>query len=149
MATVIKAKTNKTSVNASKAAKTEKPSKTNASATDVKNDKGIKGKVEKTERKSVYNIAGYNSHFSKDAKSIGKPERTAIRKKRDSLIKGIISAGSDKGKASEAIKAFKDFYKSVYMVTDFSPESLAASNADEDTKANIKLALEVIKRSKP
>jgi len=114
---------------------------------DAKTDKGLKDKTAK-KRESVYNLAGFNKFFETNVASIGKGERGRIRKTRDKLIQAIIQNGGSnkKDELKAAIKEFKTFYTAVYAVTDFTSESLAANNADDDTKANVKLALEAIKR---
>lgn len=103
-------------------------------------------KKESKKASDLFNDKVYGP-LSKDKK---KAFRTKVRKKRNKLLKGIIEAHkAKKVKDKKALIAdFISFYKESYALNDFSPLSLHATNADDDTKAMIKEALGIIKRTK-
>jgi len=74
--------------------------------------------------------------------------RDRIRKKRNNLINSINTLRNDKENLKIAIKSFDKFYKETYSLNDYSLESLGRKNSDNDTMANVKLALRLVKLNK-
>jgi len=74
--------------------------------------------------------------------------RDRIRKKRNNLINSINTLRNDKENLKIAIKSFDKFYKETYSLNDYSLESLGRKNSDDDTMANVKLALRLVKLNK-
>jgi hypothetical protein len=79
-----------------------------------------------------------------------KKERGSIRRKRDSLIKGIMDSHQNKDldKRNDLIKEFKGFYKKNYLRNDYSFESLSYKNIKESGRELIGDFLSHIKRWK-
>jgi len=74
--------------------------------------------------------------------------RDRIRRKRNNLINSINTLRNDKENLKIAIKSFDKFYKETYSLNDYSLESLGRKNSDDDTMANVKLALRLVKLNK-
>lgn len=80
----------------------------------------------------------------------GKSQRSKLRRKRNLFISNVIEAFTKKDNATlkKEIEAFNKFYKENYLLNDYSFNSLSRTNADADTKVNINLFLQILKRNK-
>lgn len=72
-----------------------------------------------------------------------KAARKKIRNYTYSMLSTIVENKSEK-----LINAFLDFYKSAYILNDFSFASIASENTKEEKKAILKKGLEIVKDAK-
>lgn len=99
-------------------------------------------KKTKNGKAKLYKDSAYKENES------SKRFRDRIRKERNNLINSINTLRNDKENLKNAIKAFDIFYKKTYSLNDYSLESLGRKNSDNDTMANVKLALNIIRLNK-
>lgn len=81
-----------------------------------------------------------NSLFEGMDEKKKKAARKKIRNYTYSMLSTIVENKSEK-----LISAFLDFYKSVYVLNDFSFASIASENTKEEKKAILKKGLEIVK----
>ena len=81
-----------------------------------------------------------NSLFDGMDEKKKKAARKKIRNYTYSMLSTIVENKSEK-----LISAFLDFYKSVYVLNDFSFASIASENTKEEKKAILKKGLEIVK----
>lgn len=79
-----------------------------------------------------------------------KSTRKKIRNNTFSLLESICKMyeQKDKEKLAKLIKAFKEFYKEVYKVNDFSFSSIASENTKDTKKEVLTKGLNIVKNSK-
>lgn len=79
-----------------------------------------------------------------------KSTRKKIRNNTFSLLESICKMyeQKDKEKLSKLIKAFKEFYKEVYKVNDFSFSSIASENTKDTKKEVLTKGLQIVKNFK-
>lgn len=79
-----------------------------------------------------------------------KSTRKKIRNNTFSLLESICKMyeQKDKEKLAKLIKAFKEFYKEVYKVNDFSFSSIASENTKDTKKAVLTKGLNIVKNFK-
>ena len=104
----------------------------------------------KQAKAQMYSVKKFNAFFNTSIEKIDKKERQKIRRTRDRFVNNILFYFAEKmqSELKKEITEFQKFYTSVYIVSDYSLESLASNNSDKETKVNIRLALQVIKQSK-
>lgn len=71
-------------------------------------------------------------------------KKKAARRKLRNYTYSILSTIVD-NKSEKLISAFLDFYKSAYVLNDFSLASIASENTREEKKALLKKGLEIVK----
>lgn len=71
-------------------------------------------------------------------------KKKAARKKIRNYIYSMLSTIVE-NKSEKLISAFLDFYKSAYVLNDFSLASIASENTKEEKKAILKKSLEIVK----
>lgn len=81
-----------------------------------------------------------NSLFDNMDEKKKKAARKKIRNYTYSMLSTIVENKSEK-----LISAFLDFYKSAYVLNDFSFASIASENTKEEKKAILKKGLEIVK----
>lgn len=81
-----------------------------------------------------------NSLFNGMDEKKKKAARKKIRNYTYSMLSTIVENKSEK-----LISAFLDFYKSAYVLNDFSFNSIASENTKEEKKAILKKGLEIVK----
>lgn len=81
-----------------------------------------------------------NSLFEGMDEKNKKAARKKIRNYTYSMLSTIV-----KNKSEKLISAFLDFYKSAYVLNDFSFASIASENTKEEKKAILKKGLEIVK----
>ena len=81
-----------------------------------------------------------NSLFDGMDEKKKKASRKKIRNYTYSMLSTIVE-----NKSKELISAFLDFYKSAYVLNDFSFASIASENTKEEKKAILKKGLEIVK----
>lgn len=81
-----------------------------------------------------------NSLFDNMDEKKKKAARKKIRNYTYSMLSTIVENKSEK-----LISAFLDFYKSAYVLNDFSFSSIASENTKEEKKAILKKGLEIVK----
>lgn len=99
------------------------------------------------QKQEKYNLSAYNARYNEASEKIDKAERRKIRNERNELLNAIIkaTASEDKSSKAAAIKAFNAFFNALYTSQDMSIENIAGNNADEATKAIVKIALYCMK----
>ena len=104
----------------------------------------------KQAKAQMYSVEKFNAFFNTSIDKIDKKERQKIRRTRDRFVNNILFYYSEKlqNELKKEITEFQKFYTSVYIVSDYSLESLASNNSDKETKVNIRFALQIIKQSK-
>lgn len=73
-------------------------------------------------------------------------KKKAARKKIRNYTYSMLSTIAET-KSEKLISAFLDFYKSAYVLNDFSFASIASENTKEEKKAILKKGLEIVKNS--
>lgn len=81
-----------------------------------------------------------NSLFNDMDEKKKKAARKKIRNYTYSMLSTIVE-----NKSKKLISAFLDFYKSAYVLNDFSFASIASENTKEEKKAILKKGLEIVK----
>lgn len=84
-------------------------------------------------------------------KGLNDQKKKAIRKKFRNVSFSILSkiaSETDKNKLSILVSSFKEFYKEVYQVNDFSFSSIASENTKEEKKDILLKGLEIAKNFK-
>lgn len=111
------------------------------------NKVNIKEIKEKRSKESIYKLDSYNTFFNTDVTVITKKERTKIRRTRNKLIDNIFYFAKEKDNEllNKELKSFQSFYKTIYILNDYSLNSLCANNSDNETKVKIKTFLELLK----
>lgn len=94
----------------------------------------------------IYIESLFNGLNEKQKKSI----RKKIRNNTYSLLESICKMQElkDKEKLAKLIKAFKEFYKEVYKVNDFSFSSIASENTKDTKKEILTKGLQIVKNFK-
>jgi len=119
------------------------------------NDVNITSLIEKANIKKLdtkgnkdlmYNLLGFNEYFKTDSTKIEKSERTKIRKELQKIVNNsiIYSERKEIENLKKEINNFFSFYKAIYLVNDFSLNSLCCKNSDEKRKSDISLFLRII-----
>lgn len=75
---------------------------------------------------------------------MGEKEKKAARKKIRNYTYSMLSTIVE-NKSEKLISAFLDFYKSAYVLNDFSFASIASENTKEEKKTILKKGLEIVK----
>ena len=81
---------------------------------------------------------------------VNKTIRKNIRKKRNSFITNILNLHKEGNKTNlnKEVKSFTQWYKEIYTLNDFTPESIMATNSDKDTKEMVSQFFNILKELK-
>lgn len=81
---------------------------------------------------------------------VDKKQRQIIRKKRNKFVDNVLFFQSQKMNVElkNEINLFNDFYKEIYLLNDYSLNSICQNNSDNETKIKCKLFLQLIKNQK-
>lgn len=116
---------------------TKKENFVNTLLNDVtKNLKTNAGKNESIYKKEIYENLDKSKH---------KNLRTKLRKISENFAKSILSE-TNKDKLQSLIKDFCKYYKEIYLINDYSVNSICSNNTDEQTKENYKKMFEKIQQ---
>jgi hypothetical protein len=104
----------------------------------------------KSAKAQMYSVENFNKFFNCKVEKIDKKERQKIRRTRDRFVNNILFYYGEKqtDELKKEIANFEKFYSTVYVLSDFSLDSLASNNSDKETKVNIRLALQIVKQTK-
>ena len=138
-------------VNAKKATATAKANSTVKLSVDsifkkLENNTNGLLKTSLGKKTEIYIESLFNGLNEKQKKSI----RKKIRNNTYSLLESICKMQElkDKEKLAKLIKAFKEFYKEVYKVNDFSFSSIASENTKDTKKEVLTKGLQIVKNFK-
>lgn len=98
--------------------------------------KSSAGRNESIYKKEIYTDVPKDKH---------KNLRTKLRKISENFAKSIISE-KDKNKLNSLIENFKEYYKGIYLLNDFSVNSICSNNTDNETKKLYEQMFEIIKK---
>lgn len=104
----------------------------------TKNLKTSAGKSESIYRKEIYTDIPKEKH---------KNLRTKLRKITENFAQTII-AEKDKEKLKSIIKDFIEYYKEIYLINDFSVNSICSNNTETETKELYKKMFEIVTNNK-
>lgn len=104
----------------------------------TKNLKSSSGRNESIYKKEIYNDIPKDKH---------KNLRTKLRKISENFAKSIL-AETNTTKLEQLKKDFCEYYKAIYMLNDFSVNSICSNNTDEQTKENYKKMFEKLETIK-
>jgi RNA processing factor Prp31 len=81
---------------------------------------------------------------------VDKKQRQILRKKRNKFVDNVLFFQSQKMlvELKNEINLFNEFYKEVYLLNDYSLNSICQNNSDNETKIKSKLFLQIIKNQK-
>jgi hypothetical protein len=81
---------------------------------------------------------------------VDKKQRQILRKKRNKFVDNVLFFHSQKMlvELKNEINLFNEFYKEVYLLNDYSLNSICQNNSDNETKIKSKLFLQIIKNQK-
>lgn len=87
---------------------------------------------------------GQKTEIYKNIEGMDEKKKKAARKKIRNYTYSMLSTIVE-NKSEKLIKAFLDFYKSAYVLNDFSFASIASENTKEEKKTILKKGLEIVK----
>lgn len=120
-----------------------------------KNEKvifSVKNLIEKT-TKNLKSNSGKNESIYKKQIYVDVPKekqknlRTKLRKITENFAKSII-AEKDANKLKDLIRDFSTYYSEIYLVNDYSVNSICSNNTDAETKELYKKMFEKIEKNK-
>lgn len=94
-----------------------------------------------TKRESIYKSEIFSESTEKEKKSLRKKLRNTLF----SLCSSLIDE-KDEQKKNKLIKSFNDFYKQVYVINDYSLQSVCNENLKAEKKETLQKALELCKK---
>lgn len=106
----------------------------------------VKDILEKTTKNLKTNLGRSESIYKKDIfedVENKKNLRAKLRKIAENFAKTIL-AEENEDKLKSLIKDFNEFYTNIYLVNDYSVNSICSNNTDEQTKENYKKMFEKI-----
>lgn len=109
--------------------------------TFANNTKGLLQTSLGTKKASIYKIEIFDNCNDKEKKSLRKKLRNMLFSCASSLINE-----KDKEKQKSLIKAFNDFYKSCYVINDYSLSSVCNENLKQEKKEILENALNLCKQ---
>lgn len=126
--------------------KVEKVESKKISAKDVlstlqKNTNGLLKTSLGTKKSTIYKEDIFSECSDKEKKSLRKKLRNTLF----SLCSSLISE-TKKEKQNKLIKSFNDFYKSVYVINDYSLQSICNENLKSEKKDILQQALNICKK---
>ena len=104
------------------------------------NTKGLLQTSLGTKKASIYKIEIFDNCSDKERKSLRKKLRNMLFSCASSLV-----SEKDKEKQKSLIKAFNDFYKSCYVINDYSLSSVCNENLKQEKKEILENALNICK----
>ena len=133
-------------VNNVKVEKVEKVESKKISAKDIlstlqKNTNGLLKTSLGTKKATIYKEDIFSECSDKEKKSLRKKLRNTLF----SLCSSLISE-TEKEKQNKLIKSFNDFYKSVYIINDYSLQSVCNENLKSEKKDILQQALNICKK---
>ena len=133
-------KTTKTNESANKVNNTKVSAK-DIILTFANNTEGLLQTSLGTKKASIYKIEIFDNCNDKEKKSLRKKLRNMLFSCASSLINE-----KDKEKQKSLIKAFNDFYKSCYVINDYSLSSVCNENLKQEKKEILENALNLCKQ---
>lgn len=126
--------------------KVEKVESKKISAKDIlstlqKNTNGLLKTSLGTKKATIYKEDIFSECSDKEKKSLRKKLRNTLF----SLCSSLISE-TEKEKQNKLIKSFNDFYKSVYVINDYSLQSICNENLKSEKKDILQQALNICKK---
>ena len=126
--------------------KVEKVESKKISAKDIlstlqKNTNGLLKTSLGTKKATIYKEDIFSECSDKEKKSLRKKLRNTLF----SLCSSLISE-TEKEKQNKLIKSFNDFYKSVYIINDYSLQSVCNENLKSEKKDILQQALNICKK---
>lgn len=126
--------------------KVEKVESKKISAKDIlstlqKNTNGLLKTSLGTKKATIYKEDIFSECSDKEKKSLRKKLRNTLF----SLCSSLISE-TEKEKQNKLIKSFNDFYKSVYVINDYSLQSVCNENLKTEKKDILQQALNICKK---
>lgn len=109
-------------------------------STFANNTKGLLQTSLGTKKASIYKVEIFDNCNDKEKKSLRKKLRNMLFSCASSLINE-----KDKEKQKSLIKAFNDFYKSCYVINDYSLSSVCNENLKQEKKEILENALNICK----
>lgn len=110
-------------------------------STFANNTKGLLQTSLGTKKASIYKVEIFDNCNDKEKKSLRKKLRNMLFSCASSLINE-----KDKEKQKSLIKAFNDFYKSCYVINDYSLSSVCNENLKQEKKEILENALNLCKQ---
>lgn len=110
-------------------------------STFANNTKGLLQTSLGTKKASIYKVEIFDNYNDKEKKSLRKKLRNMLFSCASSLINE-----KDKEKQKSLIKAFNDFYKSCYVINDYSLSSVCNENLKQEKKEILENALNLCKQ---
>lgn len=126
--------------------KVEKVESKKISAKDIlstlqKNTNGLLKTSLGTKKATIYKEDIFSEYSDKEKKSLRKKLRNTLF----SLCSSLISE-TEKEKQNKLIKSFNDFYKSIYVINDYSLQSICNENLKAEKKDILQQALNICKK---
>lgn len=134
-------KNNKVNESAKKVANNQKISAKDILINLQKETSGLLKTSLGTKRESIYQISIFENCSDKEKKSLRKKLRNTLF----SLCSSLLDEKDDQ-KKNKLIKSFNDFYKQVYVINDYTLQSVCNENLKSEKKETLQKALDICKK---